>query len=219
MRSKHVDRFNHDQGASSYDEDVCDEENPIRAGYEILLAWAADHCTKDEGAEAEILELGSGTGNLTVRLRAYKRLVCVDTSERMLARAREKLKGRSGIEFVRDDLLGFFETNTAEFDFIVSTYAVHHLEQDEKEVLLKEVAQALGPGGVAVFGDLMFADDPGKKELLTRYRAEGKTGLVEEIEDEFFWSVARSIETAEGLGFTAETVRFSDLSWGLLFSR
>ena len=37
MRSQFVDKFNHDDEATGYDEDVADEGNPIREGYAALL--------------------------------------------------------------------------------------------------------------------------------------------------------------------------------------
>jgi hypothetical protein len=41
MRSKHVDKFNHDQDAPGYDQDILNEAHPIRAGYGELLDWVA----------------------------------------------------------------------------------------------------------------------------------------------------------------------------------
>ena len=34
--------FNHDGGAHGYDEDVLNEQDPIRAGYEATLEWVAE---------------------------------------------------------------------------------------------------------------------------------------------------------------------------------
>ena len=41
MRSKHVNKFNHDEDALSYDQDVSNEAHPIRAGHSELLDWVA----------------------------------------------------------------------------------------------------------------------------------------------------------------------------------
>ena len=103
MRSQNVDRFNHDEDAADYDRDVLNESDPIRAGYDALLGWIAAQLPPG----AEVVDLGSGTGNLAARIERPARLVCVDVSEKMTAIAREKLAGLP-CEFVRADLLECF---------------------------------------------------------------------------------------------------------------
>ena len=89
MRSKHVDDYNHDEWAEGYDADVSQEDNPIRAGYDALLDWVIQ--VADIRPDSRVLELGSGTGNLTVRIPVCGDLVCVDISQRMEEVARPKL--------------------------------------------------------------------------------------------------------------------------------
>ena len=62
MRSRHADRFSHDEEAAGYDRDVLDEADPIRTGYDALLDWVAK--SAEPAPESRVLELGSGTGNL-----------------------------------------------------------------------------------------------------------------------------------------------------------
>jgi SAM-dependent methyltransferase len=92
MRSRHADRFNHDEDAPEYDLDVRNEEDPIRAGYAELLEWVAREASI--GPDARVLELGSGTGNLTALLPPARELLCVDISGAMTHLAREKLARR-----------------------------------------------------------------------------------------------------------------------------
>ena len=89
MRSKHVDEYNHDEDANGYDADVAEEGDPIREGYAAVLDWVIQ--AAEIGPDSRVLELGSGTGNLTARIPACGELVCVDISQRMEEIARPKL--------------------------------------------------------------------------------------------------------------------------------
>ena len=220
MRSRHVERFNHDGDAAGYDRDVLDESDPIRAGYGALLDWVAESARAGSGLR--VLDLGSGTGNLSLRLLGDVELVCVDVSREMTRIARKKLPGpaaRRRVEFAEADLLEYFDRPGPDFDAVVSSYAVHHLCEDEKALLFKRVAERLLPGGRAVFGDLMFENEAARREILGRYRSSGRGELAGDIEAEFFWDVARAAGALRGLGLHVEAKRFSELSWGIAAER
>lgn len=210
MASRHQDHFNHDADAATYDSDVADETQPIRAGYRALLDWVATQTSAD--SSHELVELGAGTGNLTARFPHVGRVTAVDTSARMLDIARSKLGDR--IAYVQADLLGFFDV-PRRFDRIVSTYAVHHLEDDEKHELFRRVKNALTPGGRAVFGDLMFESAGGRDVAIAAFSAKGLTDVVDAIETEYFWLLDDVLPALRNLGFVVETQRFSELSWGV----
>jgi putative AdoMet-dependent methyltransferase len=218
MKSQHADRFNHDPWADGYDDDVRDESHPIRAGYDDVLRWVAEKSGATE--DAVVLDLGCGTGNLAARLPPCKRLICVDISEKMLALAREKLGGRHDVEFVQSDLLGYFaQQEVPRFDAIVSTYAMHHLTEDEKALIFRQIEAALEPGGRAVFGDLMFRDIAARERQIARLRAGSQDEIVEDIEEEFFWIVTQADLLLGVLGFRTEVKQFSELSWAIAATR
>jgi putative AdoMet-dependent methyltransferase len=214
MRSRFADSFNHDADAPDYDRDVAVETHPIRAGYAALLEWVAR--TAQVAARHEVLELGAGTGNLTTLLRAARHIVAVDVSREMLALAERKVGG--AVTWVHDDLLGFFDTSTARFDRVVSTYAIHHLVADEKRTLFQRIRDCLAPRGRAVFGDLMFESDSAMQAALRRYRDTGSIDVADAIRDEFFWLLDDCVPALTVLGFAVTTERFSDLSWGVCAS-
>ena len=99
MRSKHVDEYNHDEDADGYDADVAEEGDPIREGYKAVLDWVIQAADIHPGSR--VLELGSGTGNLTARIPACAELVCVDISGRMEEIARPKLGPSDAAQFHR----------------------------------------------------------------------------------------------------------------------
>lgn len=213
MRSQYADKFNHDEDACGYDEDVRDEGNPIREGYSATLAWVSERAKiRDRDV---VVDLGCGTGNLAQHLPAHCELHCVDISENMLALARKKLNGKPEVNYICSDLLAYFEDKEHCFDRVVSTYAVHHLTQPEKGLLFMAVARSLRPGGRVAFGDLMFESDPSRDQYLEHLRRDGNAPLADEIEDEFFWSVDHAIAGLQQAGFATEHTQISTLSWGI----
>jgi protein-L-isoaspartate O-methyltransferase len=66
MRSANADIFNHDTEAAGYDHEVRNEADPIRAGYQEVLGWVVQQA--QIFPTSRVLELGSGTGNLSALL-------------------------------------------------------------------------------------------------------------------------------------------------------
>jgi putative AdoMet-dependent methyltransferase len=221
VRSRHVDKFNHDLDAAGYDAEVRDESDPIRAGYAATLRWVADAAAVRP--DQRVLELGSGTGNLTALLGPANEIVCVDVSREMAAIARAKLDGldratRTRLRWIEADLLEALDAVEGDFDVAVSTYAVHHLTEDEKAELFADLRSRLRPGGRAIFGDLMFVSAAARAAAVRRLRTAGDADSLElaaTIEDEFFWDLERAAATLGRLGFTVRSHRLSELSWGV----
>lgn len=218
MQSQHVDAFNHDPWAAGYDADVRNEAHPIRAGYGAVLDWVV--------AQAQIrpddvvVDLGMGTGNTAQRIATAREVIGVDISTNMMALAQPKLNHLPNVTYVQADLLQFFNKAERRFDALVSTYAIHHLTEDEKAQLFRLIAQGLTPGRRAVFGDLMFADGAAREQLLQHYSALGDAEMIEAFTEEFFWLVDSATTALQAAGFTLIAVQqFSQLSWGICVER
>jgi len=208
VRSSHADQFNHDPDAHGYDADVSDESNPIRAGYRATLDWVADRAAVT--SNDAVVDLGTGTGNLARRLPRGRRLVCVDVSARMLELAEAKL-GPSA-DYVQTDLLEVFERNDR-YDVVVSTYAIHHLTDEEKAALVEVVAARMNPSGRFVVGDLMVASRSAIPAVRARLQHEDVDALFEE---EFAWHVDEALGALAAAGFVGLVAeQLSPLSWGL----
>ncbi|HEX6563888.1 MAG TPA: class I SAM-dependent methyltransferase [Chthoniobacterales bacterium] len=214
MRSANADIFNHDSEAADYDKDVRNEADPIRAGYRDVLRWVVQqaHLTPT----SRVLELGSGTGNLSEFIASCGELVSVDVSEKMEALAKRKVRHLTNRRFIKADILEVFGQELGEFDAVISTYAVHHLTDQEKQRLFELVFDRLLPGGSAVFGDLMLQNSSAKEGKIQQYLAKGDQATAQAISEEFFWSLDTAIADLERLGFKVWVERFSDLSYGVL---
>jgi tRNA (cmo5U34)-methyltransferase len=120
-------------------------------GYEELQE-AVVAATGDLRA-TRVLELGTGTGETALRVRALHpeaAWVGIDSSETMLARARERLPDADlRLRLLEDEL------PSGSFDLVLSALAVHHLDGAGKRELFSRVAGVLQPGGHFVLGDVV----------------------------------------------------------------
>jgi putative AdoMet-dependent methyltransferase len=213
-RSANADIFNHDNDAAGYDNDVRNEADPIRTGYRDVLRWVVQQA--QIGPTSRVLELGSGTGNLSALIASCGELVSVDVSENMETIAKRKMGHLANRRFIKADILEVFAQELGKFDTVISTYAVHHLTDEEKKQLFALVFDRLLPSGRAVFGDLMVQSTSEREEKIQKYLAEGDTATAQAISEEFFWSLDKVIEDLKHLGFKIRTERFSDLSYGVI---
>ena len=121
-----------------------------------LLKFVPENCE-------EALEIGCGTGAFARELaRRCRRVVALDLSAEMIRVARSRSTQFDNLEFELADAMtwGFPQSH---FDFICSIATLHHLEQRELFVKMRD---ALKPGGVLVVLDLV-----------------GSNGLVERMLD------------------------------------
>jgi putative AdoMet-dependent methyltransferase len=214
MRSARGEVFNHDDEASSYDTDVRNESDPVRAAYQDVLAWVIKEARIH--SLSRVLELGSGTGNLSCLIPQCRELVCVDLSEQMETIARSKLAHIPNRRFIKADILEVFDYESAPFDSIITTYAIHHLTDNEKRLLFGKIFAGLVPGGRVVFGDLMVQNQTEKVSKIREYLSKGDVKTAQALEEEFFWLIDVATQDLSELGFLVEAKRFSDLPWGVV---
>ncbi|MHA1209092.1 MAG: class I SAM-dependent methyltransferase [Candidatus Freyarchaeota archaeon] len=120
-----------------------------------------------------VLDLGTGTGALSLRLAPkVRRVIARDISEQMLKVAREKAQ-KKNVKNIDFDFGSFSEPNCGEkVDIIVSNLAFHHLTDEEKRKAIRVWYGLLKPGGRVILGDhIWFFDprkDPERKERIIR---------------------------------------------------
>jgi putative AdoMet-dependent methyltransferase len=216
MRSANADMFNHDTEAAGYDQDVRNEADPIRAAYQDVLSWVITEAQIKPSSR--VLELGSGTGNLSQLIASCGELISVDLSEKMEAIARPKVSHLTNRRFIKADILEVFASQLGPFDVVISTYAIHHLTDQEKQRLFTLVFDSLAPRGL-VFGDLMIKNADQKREKLQQYLLKGDRNTAQAIAEEFFWLIDPTVAELQVLGFHVRVTRFSDLSYGMVVEK
>ena len=101
------------------------------------------------------LEIGCGTGAFARALaRRCKRVVALDLSAEMIRAARSRSSQLKNLEFQLADAMTW-EFPQSHFDFVCSIATLHHLEQ--RQLMLK-IKNALNPRGILVVLDLVQSD-------------------------------------------------------------
>jgi len=129
-----------------------------------------------------VLEIGCGTGNLTIRAkRAHPAIDAVgsDPDPRALARAQRKATGLSGIRFDNGYAQRLPYTD-AEFDRVLSSMMLHHVGQDAKPAAAAEIFRVLRPGGrlhlVDIGGEATAPDGLMARLIRRNHHAAGNLG-------------------------------------------
>ena len=164
-----LDNKGFDLWADGYDRTVgvSDEENTYPfAGYKKVLGGI--YQTVMEKRNAVVLDIGFGTGTLTAKL--YENGCTVygqDFSARMIELASAKMPDAHLYQ-------GDFSKGLAEelqklrYDFIVATYSLHHLTDEQKVCFLNSLLERLNDDGKILIGDVAF----NTREDLDRCRRE-----------------------------------------------
>lgn len=115
--------------------------------------------------KVKILELGSGTGLVTTMLVSENKgaeITCIDLSSGMLDVAKKKPE-LDGVKFIEGDFREIWGDGT--FDVVLTTLCLHHLPDDDRKLILKQIYESLNPGGVFINGDVFAADSVMEEEL------------------------------------------------------
>ena len=105
-----------------------------------------------------ILDLGAGTGILTELLHQthpQSRITLVDMSANMLDKAKNKFNNIDNFTYIEDNYLTMdFKEN---YDIIISSLSIHHLNDKEKYTLYRKIYQHLNNQGVFINADEVIA--------------------------------------------------------------
>ncbi|MBT4551776.1 methyltransferase domain-containing protein [bacterium] len=157
-----------DSWASFYDQSI--GENPQGypfEGYYTVLNTINNKINISKSTK--ILDLGIGTGLLTMEL--YKRgakIYGIDFSEKMIIEAKKKMPTAT---FYCNSFEEEFpsELNDIKFDYIISSYAFHHLSSPKKIVFIKQLLPKLTELGVIYIADVSFESKSDLEKCKTKF--------------------------------------------------
>ncbi len=182
-----LDSKGFDLWADGYDKSVglSEEDNSYPfAGYKKVLSSIYNMVLCRE--KSAVLDIGFGTGTLTAKLYAHGcEIYGQDFSDRMIALAKEKMPDAHLCQ-------GDFSQGLAapllqkSYDFIIATYSLHHLTDEQKITFLRSLRGLLADGGKILIGDVAFQ---------TRADMEAcRQAVGEEWDDEEFYFVAEELQ-------------------------
>jgi putative AdoMet-dependent methyltransferase len=207
MSREFIDLFNN--WAETYDQTVSEEGDveyrEVFDKYDEILQSVV---SKSKGPN--ILEFGVGTGNLTRKLvnRGFT-VFGIEPSEEMLKIGQLKVPEAK----IKDGDFLEFPLPEEQITSIVSSYAFHHLIDEDKERAIQKYSSILPEGGVIVFADTVFKDKAAKREIMERAVASYHNNLVDDLNSEHY----TYLDTLEGIcgrhGFSVEFIQKNKYVW------
>lgn len=179
-RKNWYDKWNFDHKASSHDEYVRnnnDEYQNYEEALDMIVQWVSPQ--QNEWG----LDIGTGTGNLAGKfLTRNIKMAAIDQSKEMLKQCRRKFPNMEtklgnflAIPYLDED-----------FDFVVTSFAFHHLTHEQKKLALTEMRRVLKPHGRICIADLMFENRKKQVEYLQDLSEKGMNNTVKAIQDEYY---------------------------------
>ena len=143
--------------AEDYDQSVqlSEEKNEYPfAGYKAILNAIYNEIMQH--SKTEVLEVGIGTGVLAKKLYENEHVITgVDFSPKMLEISQHKMPSAKLLEWdIQQGVPHILTENN--FDFIVSTYTLHHLTDEQKVSFLNDLIPLLKANGKILIGDISF---------------------------------------------------------------
>ncbi|OEF99195.1 SAM-dependent methyltransferase [Vulcanibacillus modesticaldus] len=198
---------NFEQWAESYDLSVNGEDEQYKEvfrNYESILDEVANR------SFGTVMEFGVGTGNLTKKiLDKGLDVIAIEPSEAMRQKALEKIPNLS---IYNGDFLNF-PTVKSTINTIVSTYAFHHLTDDEKNLAIKKYSQILKTGDKIVFADTMFENEWERQKIMDEAKELGYLDLLNDLKTEYYTYIPIIREIFEKNGFEIEFIQFNKFVW------
>ena len=144
--------------AGNYDETISKSSQgyPFE-GYYDVLGFVQNSVII--GENTKVLDLGIGTGLLTYEI--YKKgakIIGVDFSEKMIEEAYKKMPNGTFYVYDFNDRM-ISPLNDHEYDYIISSYAIHHVKDERKVDLFKELISLLKSGGKMFIADIAFENN------------------------------------------------------------
>lgn len=155
------------------------------------------------------IDLGVGTGFFTLRfLEKYpkSKIIAIDGAKSMIDLAGVRLGDLAeNVDFRVSDFrkIGEMLSKNQKVNVVFSSYALHHLNHDEKTDVVKQALAFLQPGGWFLNADLITAETPEIEERIQKIRVNGIVRRAKGLDDRFrnFENTRRfldRLETGEG---------------------
>jgi len=179
-----------------------------------------------------ILDLGCGTGNLTQRILEHfpdAQIDVLDLSEDILEESRKRFANKSNINYIQADFKNM-NLPEASYDLVMSSIAIHHVEDPFKFKLYMDVYQSLKKDGLFIFADQTRGiNDEIYFKNIECWKSEAfKLGSTEENWNmwmahqdahDFHSPVGWHLENMKNAGFNEVDLLSKYLMWGVFWAK
>lgn len=166
--------------ASEYDE----SRRRLIPCYDLFYATAAELAARTvKTASPSILDLGAGTGLLSefiMQKFPSASLHLLDESAEMLIKAQLRLEKYHPKIFIQPMTVPL---PSGKFDAVISSLAIHHLPDADKQGLFRRIFQSLAPGGAFINGEQILGENDWQQQLFEDTHLDGARALGSDEEE------------------------------------
>ncbi|GEN44385.1 class I SAM-dependent DNA methyltransferase [Alkalibacillus haloalkaliphilus] len=195
-----------DEWADSYETTVQGRDEQYKAVFEHYDDILEEVAKRTNGIT---IEFGIGTGNLTEKvLQKGVELVAVEPNKSMRLVAEKRFPYLT----IHDgDFLSF--PKLGKVDSIISSYAFHHLTDEEKKRAFELYYSLLSESGEIVFADTMFVNEQAHEEMITTAKAKQFFDLAEDLNREYYTTVPNMKKILHETGYQVQFEKLNDFVW------
>lgn len=195
------------------------------------MLWLMLHYIPDNFKPKRILELGSGTGNLTeLILEKFPdaEITVVDISEKILEECKARFRSSTSIKYDQSDFkeIDFIPES---FDLVLSSIAIHHIEDADKQILFKKIYSYLKPKGIFTYLDQCMGETSEiYQKNMEKWKIEAfklgstddnwKTWMDHQDQHDFHATVRNQIKWLEDSSFKKIDILWRNLLWTVFYS-
>ncbi|BCJ95881.1 hypothetical protein acsn021_34500 [Anaerocolumna cellulosilytica] len=203
--------FLFDSWSDSYDRTVYEDRGEYKEVFEdyqlILDTIAAEIKRKNDSL---VLDIGSGTGNLSFAARKLGyQVIGLEPNIKMRSISKKKYPDLTVLEggFLNIPL----ENNS--LDVIISSYAFHHLSNDDKADAAKVFYEKLKPDGKVILADTIYESPEIRDVLLADSIEKQYLSLAEDLKTEYYTTQEVLTELFKEAGFLVTYQRMNKFVW------
>lgn len=196
--------------ASRFDRMVKEKKNDelgLFEKYEETLAEIRKRIIKYKAKT--VVDMGCGTGNLCGELSKEIEALGIDKSLEMLEGAKRKykhIKFKIG-SFSDKPFIGKWA------GVVVTTYAFHGLNSEEKKEAIKNMIGYLKDDGRIIIGDYMFKNKAEKEECRNKLLSKKRQDLWEVIDGRYYTDLEELKDYVKSLGFKIISEHIVNFTW------
>lgn len=209
-RMQWIDMWGFDNKAVKFDKMVRDKINDelgLFEMYDEILEEIRNRIIKYDAKK--VIDIGCGTGNLCGKLSDSLEVLGIDQSLEMILQAKDKY---SNMNLKLGNFLDKpFIKNI--FDIVVTTYAFHSLNYEEKKIAINNMLGYLNDGGKIIIVDFMFNDEKEKDKCRQSLLSEGKYELWEVINDKYYTIIDEFKSYITTLGLKIKIEHIVNFTW------
>ncbi|WP_238881905.1 class I SAM-dependent methyltransferase [Clostridium sp. YIM B02551] len=184
-----------------------DDELGLFEKYDEILSEIRNKITNFKAKK--VLDIGCGTGNLCGDLSDDIYILGLDQSLEMISLAKKKY---ANMDF---KIGSFLDKPFVEHDFeiVVTTYAFHSLNDEEKKEAINNMLGFLKDNGKIIIVDFMFKNDLEKEESKKELLGKKRKDLWEVIDYKYYTNVEEFKKYIQDLGYKFKCEHKVNFTW------